>query len=102
MGLRRNREGRGSPGLLGPRPGHPLLQRVPTRVLAAPLHPPLPRLWPGSVRRLLPGATGRAVPRLGPPREGLQRLQPEGRRAVATSGRGRCLHLKLGHDDALF
>lgn len=85
-------EGRGSPGLLGPRSGHPLLQRVPEGVLPAPLHPPLSRMWPGRVQRLLSGATHRALPRLGPPSEGLQRLQPEtwgalaGRRAGVGGG----------------
>lgn len=72
------------PGLLGPRPGHPFLQRVPERVLPSPLHPSLPRLWPGRMWRLLSGAAGRAISRLGPHSEGLQQLQREGRGALAT------------------
>lgn len=79
-------EGRSSPGLLGPGSGHPLLQWVPEGVLPTPLHPPLPRLWPGSVWRLLSGAPLRALPRLGPPGEGLQWLQPETWGALAGQG----------------
>lgn len=79
-------EGRGSPGLLGPRSGHPLLQWVPEGVLPASLNPPLSLLWPGRVWRLLSGATRRAIPRLGPPSEGLQQLQPETRGALAGWG----------------
>lgn len=82
----RSGEGRGPPGLLGPRSGHHLLQRVPAGVRPAPLHPPLSRLRPGRVRRLLSGAAPGALPRLGPPGEGLQRLQSETRGALA--GRG--------------
>ena len=81
-------EGRSPPGLLGPRSGHPLLQRVPAGVLPPSLHPPLSRLRPGRVRRLLPGATRRALPRLGPPGEGVQRLQSETRGALAGRGAG--------------
>lgn len=70
-------EGRRAAGLLGPGSGHPVLLRVPEGLLPTSLHPPLSRLRPGRVRRLLPRAPRRALPRLGPPGEGLQRLQPE-------------------------
>ena len=84
--MSRSGEGCSPPGLLGPRSGHHLLQRVPAGVRPASLHPPLSRLWPGRVWRLLSGAAPGALPRLGPPGEGLQRLQSETRGALA--GRG--------------
>lgn len=83
----RSGEGRGPPGLLGPRSGHHLLQRVPAGVRPASLHPPLSRLRPGRVRRLLSGAAPGALPRLGPPGEGLQRLQSETWGALAGGGK---------------
>lgn len=89
---------RSPPGLLGPRPGHPFLQRVPERVLPSPVHPSLPRLWPGRMWRLLSGAAGRAVSRLGPHSEGLQQLQRESRGALATGAESPTSHAKTGTD----
>lgn len=63
--------------LLGARPGHPVLPQLPSRVHCQAVQAPLPRLWPGSVRRLLAGASDRALAGLGPPRARVRELQPE-------------------------
>lgn len=63
--------------LLGAWPGHPVLPQLPTRVHCQAVQAPLPRLWPGSVRRLLPGASGGSIAGLGPPCARVHRLQPE-------------------------
>lgn len=63
--------------LLGARPGYPVLPHLPSRVHCQAFQAPLPRLWPRSVRRLLTGASGRALAGLGPPRARVRELQPE-------------------------
>lgn len=77
--LWRSSERRSPSCLLGAWPGHPVLPQLPARLHCQAVQAPLSRLWPRSVRRLLPRKAARSVTGLGPPRPGVHKLQPESR-----------------------
>ena len=68
--------------LLGTWPGHPVMPQLPTWVHCQVVQAPLPRLWPRSVWRMLPGASASPIARLGPSCARVRRLQPETWRAL--------------------